>query len=111
MRMAAKDILGFGVLVAVVLVAAISLHLYAEGPDWGLQLGQAADGSVTAVGVRGHGAAWEQHVRSGDRVLSVSTLDPHTFLGEPVGRVAHIVVADANGIARTIQPPQLTDAL
>jgi hypothetical protein len=110
-RMAAKDIFGVGVLLAVGLVAAISLRLYAEGPDWGLQLGQAPDGSVTAVVVRGHGVAWEQHVRRGDRVLSVDALDPKAFIVQPIGRVAHIVVADANGSPRTIEPPELTGAL
>lgn len=111
MRMAGKDILGVGVLVAVVLVAAISLRMYTEGPDWGLQLGQTADGSAIAVAVRGHAVAWEQHVRRGDRVLSVGMLDARAFVGQPVGPVAHIVVADANGSPRTIQPPELTDAL
>jgi signal transduction histidine kinase len=110
-RLAAKQVLGVGVLVAVVLVAATSLRLYAEGPDWGLQLGQAAGDGVVAVAVRGHGVAWEQHVRSGDRVLSVDALDAHNFIGQQVGRASQIVVADANGALRTVRPPQLTDAL
>jgi hypothetical protein len=111
MHMAAKDILGIGVPVAVVLVAAISLRMYADGPDWGLQLGQAPDGSVTAVAVRGHAVAWEQHVRRGDHVLTVDGLDAQTFIGKPVGQATHLVVADANGNQRTVQPPELTDAL
>ena len=103
--------LGVSVLVAVVLVAATSLRLYADGPDWGLQLAQAPDGGVVALAVRGHGVAWEQHVRPGDRVLSVDALDPHNLIGQQVGRVSQIVVSDANGAPRTAQPPELTDAL
>jgi len=103
--------LGVSVLVAVVLVAATSLRLYAEGPDWGLQLAQAPDGGVVALAVRGHGVAWEQHVRPGDRVLSVDALDAHNLIGQQVGHVSQIVVSDANGAPRTAQPPELTDAL
>src|SRR4029077_7765347 len=80
--LAAKDVLGVSVLLAVVLVAATSLRLYAEGSDWGLQLGQAPDGGVVALAVRGHGVAWEQHVRPGDRVLSVDALDAHNLIGQ-----------------------------
>jgi hypothetical protein len=110
--LAAKEVLGVGMLVAVLLVAATSLRLYADGPDWGLQLGLAPDtSSVVAVAVRGHGVAWEQRVRSGDRVLSVNTLDAHNFIGQQVGRASQIVVADANGAPRTVRPPELTDAL
>ncbi|HEY3063101.1 MAG TPA: hypothetical protein VGL99_29350 [Chloroflexota bacterium] len=107
----AKEVLGVGVLVAVVLVAAASVRLYAEGPDWGLRLGQTSEGDVVALAVRGHGVAWEQHVRSGDRIVSVETLDAHNFIGQQVGRVSQIVVADANGAQRTVRAPELTDAL
>jgi hypothetical protein len=93
------------------LVAATSLRLYAAGPVGGLQLGQAPRGDVVAPAVRGHGIAWEQHVRPGDRVVSVDTLDAHNFIGQQVGRVSQIVVADANGAPKTIRPPELTDAL
>jgi hypothetical protein len=95
----------------VLLAAATSLRLYAEGADWGLQLGQTPDGGVVALAVRGHGVAWEQHVRSGDRVLSVDALDPHEFVGQQISRVSQIVVTDANGSLRTVRPPELTDAL
>ena len=61
-----KDLLGVGLVAAVVLVAATSLRLYAEGPDWGLQLGQAPYGCVVALAVRGHGVAGEQRVRPGE---------------------------------------------
>jgi hypothetical protein len=82
-----------------------------RGPEWGLQLGQAPRGDVVALAVRGHGVACEQHVRPGDRVVSVDTLDAHNFIGQQVGRVSQIVVADANGAPKTIRPPELTDAL
>jgi hypothetical protein len=106
----AKDVLGVGILVAVILVAATSLRLYAEGPEWGLLLGPAPDGGVVALGVRGHGVAWEQHVRPGDNVLSVDARDAHSFIGQQVGRASQIVVSDAKGATRMVLPPELTDA-
>jgi hypothetical protein len=110
-RVAAKEVLGVGVLLAVTLVSAISLRLYAEGPQWGLQLGQAPDGSVVALAVRGHGVAWEQHLRPGDRVLSVDSLDARNFVGRQIGAASQIVALDQNGAPRTARPPELTDAL
>jgi hypothetical protein len=110
-RLGTKDVLGLIVLVAVVVVAAISLRLYAQGPEWGLQLGQAPDGGVVALAVRGHAVAWEQHVRAGDRVLLVDGVDAHGFVGQDVGRASRIVVVDHNGTASALQPPELTDAL
>lgn len=107
----AKDLLGLAVLVVVVFVAATSLRVYAEGPDWGLQLWRAPDGGLIAGAVRGHGVAWEQRVRPGDRVLSIDTVDASSLVGQNVGRASQIVVADASGDPRTIRPPELTDAL
>ena len=89
--MAAKEVLGASVLLAILVVAAISLRLYAAGPQWGLQLGQAADGSVIALAVRGHGVAWEQHIRAGDRILVVDSLDAHNFVGGEVGGVGGLM--------------------
>jgi len=101
-----------GIVLAVAVVAATSLRLYADGPDWGLQLGNASDGrTVVAATVRGHGVAWEQHVRPGDRVLSIDGLDAHTFIGLDLGRAEQLVVADARGRLRTVQPPELTEPL
>jgi len=110
-HVAAKEVLGASVLVAILVAAAISLRLYAAGPQWGLQLGQAADGSVIALAVRGHGVAWEQHIRTGDRILFVDSLDAHNFVGGEVGGASHIEAVDANGAPRTARPPALTDAL
>src|SRR5205085_7414860 len=88
-----------------------SLRVSAEGPDWGLQLSQGPDGGLIAAAVRGHGVAWEQHVRPGDRVWSIGALDAQNFVGQNVGRVSQLVVSDANGAPRTIRPPEVTDAL
>ena len=83
------------------LVGAASLRLYAEGRDWGLQLAETADGrGVVAAVVRGHGAAWEQHVRPGDRVLSIDMVDARGFVGREVGHADKIVVAGPGGLAR-----------
>src|SRR4030088_2234975 len=97
-RLELREVLGVGIVLAVVLVAATSVRLYAEGPDWGLQLSNAADGRpVVAATVRGHGVAWDQHIRPGDRILSIDGLDAHTFVGLDVGRAEQVVVADAAG--------------
>ncbi len=98
-------------LVVVAVVAATSLRVYGEGPDWGLQLRQAPDGGLVAATVRGHGVAWEQHIRPGDRVLSIDSRDANSFVGQNVGRVSEVVVADASGVPRSIRAPQVTDAL
>src|SRR5207302_4831894 len=93
--------LGLSLVAAVVLVAAASLRLYADGPDWGLQLAAAGDGNaVVATAVRGHGVAWEQHVRAGDRVLSVDSADAQLYVGRDLGPVEQIVFADAQGMDR-----------
>jgi len=101
-----------GIVLAVALVAATSVRLYAEGPDWGLQLSSASDDrTVVAATVRGHGVAWDQHIRPGDRILSIDGLDARTFVGLDLGRAEQVVVADARGRLRTVQPPTLTEPL
>jgi signal transduction histidine kinase len=111
-RLAPKELLGVSLVLAVVAVATMSLRLYAAGPDWGLQLAVAPDGGgVVAAAVRGHGVAWEQHIRPGDAVLSIDSLDARGFAGRDVGRAQTIVVADATGLVRTASAPELRSAL
>ena len=93
------------------MVAATSLRLYSQGPDWGLELAQAADGGVLALEVRGHGVAWEQHVRPGDRVVSISGVDAHAFIGQQIGSPHEIIITDARGITGAVRSPELSGAL
>src|SRR5438067_1643522 len=103
---------GVSLVAAVALVAAASLRLYADGPDWGLQLASAGDGTgVVATMVRGHGVAWEQHVRPGDRVLSIDGADAQQYVGRDLGPIEQIVFADAQGVERIARAPEITDSL